>query len=89
MKVEIKRICESNDGTVFLLLRCSKPSNPSFLKGREDAEWHKQLSQKHSADYRQEMSLESSSLDFDFAFRKRMLQLHLGTAHLTQEGVEE
>lgn len=81
MKVEIKQISVSGEGTVRLLLQCCEPQQKEtpFSNGREELDRNNKLFERYSEEYHQEMK----------EFRKRTLKLHLGAAQLSQDGVEE
>lgn len=81
MKVEIKQIAEEKDD-VFLLIRCCKPrqkQTPIPRCGRGKLNKDNELFQRYAEEHRQDMR----------EFWKITLKLHLGVAHLSQEGVGE
>jgi hypothetical protein len=77
MIVEIKQITVEGDD-IFLLIRCRNPyqKETPWLKWIENLDGHDELFQKDAEQQMRELN----------EYKKRVLQLHLGAAILTQDG---
>jgi hypothetical protein len=78
MIVEIKWVAEEKDG-VFILIRCPKPhqmQTPTPGPGKDALDRNHIIFQEYSEQHRRELN----------EYKKRVLQLHLGEAILTQDG---